>query len=75
MKVDFSDPNETESVGFELGLARTYAYHCFRCNYLWFPKDFDPMNNVYNFKDLYFIGQNIFELEPPKVCARCKSKY
>jgi hypothetical protein len=48
----------------DLGLWETWAYHCIRCNYLWFPKDFD------------FRGDDkIFDMEPPKACARCKSKY
>jgi hypothetical protein len=46
----------------DLGLIEVLAYHCNRCNYLWFAKDFD-------------LGENILELEPPKACARCKSKY
>ena len=31
--------------------------------------------NRYDTKSFYFVGQNIFELEPPKACARCKSRY
>jgi rubrerythrin len=45
-----------------LGLLDVMAYHCNRCHYLWFPKDFD-------------LGENNLDLEPPKACARCKSKY
>lgn len=49
----------------EQGLQRVYAYHCTRCNYLWFPKDYD-YDRTYQ--------EEIFEREPPKACARCKSK-
>ena len=42
----------------ESGLMRVYAYHCSRCNYLWFPKDYD-----FHLMD----REAIFELEPPKV--------
>ena len=54
----------------KLGLTQTWAYHCLRCNYLWFPKDFDAF--TYN---TAFGGRNIFFRKSPKSCARCKSKY
>ena len=51
----------------EIGLIKIWTYHCNcnRCNYTWIPKDFD------------FNGNNdiLFDIEPPKSCARCKSKY
>lgn len=75
-KLNFAYPDQVEGRGYELGLRKTYAYHCNRCNYLWFPKDFDAVNPVNNHGEgVYFVGQNIFDLEPPKACARCKSKY
>ena len=46
----------------EAGLKLTLAYHCNRCDYQWFPKDFDNPS------------LNIFDLLPPKSCARCKSR-
>lgn len=47
----------------ERGLMLVHAYHCIRCNYLWFPRDYDPAYH------------DIKNMEPPKACARCKSKY
>lgn len=47
----------------ERGLMTVLAYHCIRCNYLWFPRDYDPAYD------------DIERMEPPKACARCKSKY
>ena len=46
-----------------LGLKAVLAYHCKRCNYLWFPRDYE------------FVEKNIIQITPPKSCARCKSKY
>lgn len=50
----------------------SYHYHCYRCNYDWFPEGFDRspkdiINTDYGNVDLFF-------REPPKSCARCKSK-
>ena len=47
----------------DLGLYAVLAYHCKRCNYLWFPRDYEISE------------KNIIEITPPKSCARCKSKY
>lgn len=47
----------------QLGLIKTLAYNCNRCNYLWFPRDYNPPSD------------DIMKMEPPKACARCKSKY
>jgi len=46
-----------------LGLKAVLAYHCIRCQYLWFPRDYD------------IVEKNIIQITPPKSCARCKSKY
>ena len=46
-----------------LGLKAVLAYHCLRCQYLWFPRDYE------------IVEKNIIEITPPKSCARCKSKY
>ena len=71
--IDTSYPEEVEEAAWDLGLERTLAYHCKRCNYLWFPKDFEPVNRRTG--NIVYVGENIFELEPPKACARCKSRY
>ena len=47
----------------KLGLLAVLAYHCMRCNYLWFPKDYDYAEKL------------ITKIPLPKSCARCKSKY
>ena len=52
------------------GLVVTYAYHCQRCNYQWFPKDFDAV-----LSSATSGGLNLIHKIPPKACARCKSKY
>ncbi len=54
----------SEDEAAELGLLHTWVYHCGRCNHLWIPRDFE-----------LDIKHDIFEREPPKSCARCKSKY
>jgi hypothetical protein len=59
---DGSFMREVQEKQEALGLTDVMAYHCERCHYLWFPKDYD-------------LGENILELEPPKACARCKSRY
>ena len=46
-----------------LGLKAVLAYHCLRCQYLWFPRDYE------------IAEKNIIQITPPKSCARCKSKY
>jgi len=51
---------------YNTGLKLTFAYHCNRCDYLWFPKDFDDFGK-YMFRD-------IMNLIPPKSCARCKTR-
>ncbi len=48
----------------ELGLWECLVYHCNRCNYAWLPKDFE-----------FTGGDRLMKAEPPKSCARCKSKY
>ena len=53
----------TENEAAERGLMKTWVYRCVRCLYSWLPRDFDPA-----FDD-------IETMEPPKSCARCKSKY
>ena len=50
-----------------MGLKLTFAYHCNRCDHLWFPKDFDVIGENRAMR-------NIFNLIPPMSCARCKSK-
>ena len=57
-------PNEQQSKAEAKGLIKVYAYHCNRCNYLWFPRDYD-----YSFR-----SSPILEMDPPKSCARCKSR-
>ncbi len=45
------------------GLVAVWAYRCNRCGYIWLPKDYDASHS------------NTLARDPPKVCARCKSKY
>jgi hypothetical protein len=57
--------NELDEKAHKLGLHQMWAYRCMRCNYVWFPRDFDPMS---------MDGNELVQREPPKSCARCKSK-
>jgi hypothetical protein len=61
--IDMIKPNEQEKKAADMGMIRSYAYHCNRCNYVWFPKDYD-----------YRPTSPILEMTPPKSCARCKSR-
>ena len=61
----------------EKGLIEVYTYHCYRCKYTWLSRDF-----VFNLhpsikKDTKCVdwGEDLLDREPPKSCARCKSKY
>jgi hypothetical protein len=55
----------------ERGLIQVYAYHCYRCNYTWLPRDFDF---CWNYWKTGWWGDDLFYREPPKSCARCKSR-
>jgi len=55
--------NEEKAV--ELGLRKVWVYHCMRCNYHWLPRDVD----------ITIDEAALFTLKPPKVCARCKTRY
>jgi hypothetical protein len=44
-------------------LVAVWAYWCYRCGYVWLPRDYDANSD------------NTLDREPPKSCARCKSKY
>ena len=52
----------------ELGLVNVWAYHCMRCNYVWFPRFLSDYLYI-DYEEL------LFNEEPPKSCARCKTKY
>lgn len=47
----------------EKGLMLMWVYNCLRCGYLWLPRSYDPTT------------QDIETMDPPKACAKCKSKY
>lgn len=61
-----SSSSEDKAIA-DLGLWKVWAYHCIRCKYVWFPRyaEFQHVTNE----------AIMFNLEPPKSCARCKSKY
>lgn len=63
-----------ENMATELGLVEIHAYHCCRCNHVWLPKDFDLNCNLHNDKTDGYKGHDLFFREPPKSCARCKSR-
>jgi hypothetical protein len=64
----FSATTETLAHMESMGLRLAFAYHCNRCDYLWYPKDLDVIGQDKKMKD-------IFNLPAPKACARCKSEY
>ena len=51
-----------------LGLWQVYAYHCMRCHHIWFPRWISGYHPE-SYEKL------LFDVEPPKSCAKCKSKY
>lgn len=51
-----------------LGLWQVYAYHCMRCHHVWFPRWISGYHPE-SYEKL------LFAEEPPKSCAKCKSKY
>ena len=72
-----------EERGSKLGLINIWAYHCNRCNHTWLPKDFDlDRAEAHSHKKggnkkigkWAIEGQDLFFRQPPKSCARCKSK-
>jgi len=46
-----------------LGIVKTMAYRCFRCWYVWLPRDIEIIK-----------GDELVNIKPPKSCARCKSR-
>ena len=66
-----------EDNAYEFGLINVYAYHCYRCNYTWLPKAFDFKWRRLKEQEAGtdgFWGHDLFYREPPKSCARCKSR-
>jgi|SRR5947199_5939673 len=63
-----------ENKAYEFGLVNIYAYHCYHCNYTWLPRDFDFNWNYKSSKSDGYFGHDLFYREPPRSCARCKSK-
>jgi hypothetical protein len=53
----------------KLGIVMAEMYHCKRCNHLWLPKDFDA-----SFNQTEYVARYLEHRQPPKACARCKSK-
>jgi hypothetical protein len=66
--------NEVGRLGEEKGLVAIYAYHCYRCNYTWLPRDFDFQWYIGKGEDAKEFGEDLLDREAPKSCARCKSK-
>ncbi len=73
-KNQMDDPQYVENIASENGLINVYAYHCHRCNYTWLPRDFDFNFFLSNDKTDGSWGHDLFYREPPKSCARCKSR-
>ena len=59
-----NDSIEKENEAAEIGLRQVWVYRCNRCNYHWLPRDIDLLDE-----------EALFNIKPPKSCARCKSKY
>jgi hypothetical protein len=54
-------------------IVAAWCYHCKRCNYIWFPKDYTGYDTFGDRGEI--IDNGILDRDPPKSCARCKSKY
>ena len=69
--------DEIGTIAEEKGLVEVYAYHCYRCNYTWLPRDFDFDWHPSLKKDVKrdHWGEDLLDREAPKSCARCKSRY
>jgi hypothetical protein len=63
---------EKENKASELGLIKVWAYCCQRCNYVWPPRDFDFDMRLR--KGQNNLGEDLMYKDPPKSCARCKSR-
>ena len=60
----FIDLSHDKRVGNNgLAVVAVWCYRCYRCGHIWLPKDYDVSE------------LNTLAREPPKSCARCKSKY
>jgi hypothetical protein len=53
----------------KLGIVMAEMYHCKRCNHLWLPRYFDA-----SFSQTEYVTRQLEHKEPPKACARCKSR-
>ena len=58
---------EEENKATSLGLFKVYAYCCMRCDHIWLPR-FSSGYNPFTY------NQIVLDSEPPKSCAKCKSK-
>ena len=75
-ELGFND--EVGRLGESKGLIEVYAYHCYKCNYTWLPRDFDFLWSIgkkCGHPEQENFGEDLLHREPPKSCARCKSKY
>ena len=54
-------------------IVAAWCYYCKRCNYIWFPKDHSGYQTYSGKNEI--IDNGILNRDPPKSCARCKSKY
>ena len=62
------EEQEEEKLREEKGIISVYVHKCFRCGHMWIPRSSNDMTpDDYN--------EKILSSDPPKSCARCKSKY
>ena len=59
---EYNTMNLTSDELNERGLFSTWVYFRLRCGYLWLPRGYDP------------VIHDIETMDPPKACARCKSR-
>ena len=62
-----------ENRAVDKSIVAAWCYHCKRCNYIWFPKDYGGYDTFGERGEI--IDNGILDCDPPKSCARCKSKY
>jgi hypothetical protein len=65
--------DKDEKKAMDKSIVAAWCYYCKRCNYIWFSKNHSGYQ-TFGTKD-EIIDEGILDRDPPKSCARCKSKY
>ena len=68
MEEDTNKINRELIKAYDLGMVPVYAYYCYRCHLVWLPRYISGYYPL-DYKEI------LLNSEPPKSCAKCKSKY